>query len=84
MGKLHHAMMGTAAVAISAAAAVPNTLVSNVAGGAIETVCFGHPSGTLTVGASVAMENGQWVAKSVTMSRSSRVLMRGVVRVPLK
>ncbi|MBQ9682067.1 MAG: 2-methylaconitate cis-trans isomerase PrpF [Neisseriaceae bacterium] len=82
MGKLHHAMMGTAAVAISAAAAVPNTLVSNAAGGAIETVCFGHPSGTLTVGASVAMENGQWVAKSVTMSRSSRVLMRGWVRVP--
>ena len=83
MGKLHHAMMGTAAVAIGTAAAVPDTLVSNAAGGAVETVCFGHPSGTLTVGASVAMENGQWIAKSVTMSRSARVLMRGWVRVPL-
>ncbi|MBR7002734.1 MAG: 2-methylaconitate cis-trans isomerase PrpF [Neisseriaceae bacterium] len=83
MGKMHHAMMGTAAVAIAAAAAVPNTLVSNAAGGAIETVCFGHPSGTLTVGASVKQEQGQWIAQSVTMSRSARVLMRGMVRVPL-
>ena len=82
MGKMHHAMMGTAAVAIAAAAAVPNTLVSNAAGGAIESVCFGHPSGTLTVGANVVKENGQWQAQSVTMSRSARVLMRGWVRVP--
>lgn len=84
MGKMHHAMMGTAAVAIAAAAAVPDTLVSRACGKACETVCFGHPSGTLTVGASVAMENGQWLAQSVTMSRSARVLMRGWVRVPLK
>ena len=83
MGKLHHAMMGTAAVAIGAAAAVPNTLVNLAAGGgAREAVRFGHPSGTLRVGAQAVQENGQWVVKKAVMSRSARVLMEGWVRIP--
>lgn len=83
MGKLHHAMMGTAAVAIGTAAAIPGTLVNLAAGGgAREAVRFGHPSGTLRVGAQASQENGQWVVKKAIMSRSARVLMEGWVRVP--
>ena len=83
MGKLHHAMMGTAAVAIGTAAAIPGTLVNLAAGGgAREAVRFGHPSGTLRVGASATQENGEWVVKKALMSRSARVLMEGWVRVP--
>lgn len=83
MGKLHHAMMGTASVAIATAAAVPGTLVNLAAGGgARERVCFGHPSGTLAVGASVQQANGQWAVTRAVMSRSARVLMEGWVRVP--
>jgi probable AcnD-accessory protein PrpF len=83
MGKLHHAMMGTAAVAIGTAAAIPGTLVNLAAGGGErEAVRFGHPSGTLRVGAQAAFVNGQWVVKKALMSRSARVLMEGWVRVP--
>jgi 2-methylaconitate isomerase len=83
MGKLHHAMMGTAAVAIGTAAAVPGTLVNLAAGGTErEAVRFGHPSGTLRVGAQAVQENGQWAVKKAIMSRSARVLMEGFVRVP--
>ena len=83
MGKLHHAMMGTAAVAIGTAAAIPGTLVSLAAGGrAHEAVRFGHPSGTLRVGAEARKENGDWVVTKAIMSRSARVLMEGWVRVP--
>ena len=83
MGKLHHAMMGTAAVAIGTAAAIPGTLVNLVAGGgAREAVRFGHPSGTLRVGAEAVRENGQWQVKKAVMSRSARVLMEGWVRIP--
>ena len=83
MGKLHHAMMGTAAVAIGTAAAIPNTLVNLAAGGGErEAVRFGHPSGTLRVGAQALNETGQWVVKKAIMSRSARVLMEGWVRVP--
>lgn len=83
MGKLHHAMMGTAAVAIGTAAAIPGTLVNLAAGGGErESVTFGHPSGTLRVGAQAIEENGQWVVKKALMSRSARVLMEGYVRVP--
>ncbi|WEI03689.1 2-methylaconitate cis-trans isomerase PrpF [Acinetobacter johnsonii] len=83
MGKLHHAMMGTAAVAIGTAAAIPETLVNLAAGGgAREAVRFGHPSGTLRVGAQAIQEKGQWVAKKAVMSRSARVLMEGWVRIP--
>lgn len=83
MGKLHHAMMGTAAVAIGTAAAIPGTLVNLVAGGgAREAVRFGHPSGTLRVGAEAVQENGQWQVKKAVMSRSARVLMEGWVRIP--
>ncbi|HRQ34973.1 MAG TPA: 2-methylaconitate cis-trans isomerase PrpF [Chiayiivirga sp.] len=83
MGKLHHAMMGTASVAIATAAAVPGTLVNLAAGGgARDAVRFGHPSGTLRVGASVAEVDGQWTVTRAVMSRSARILMEGAVRVP--
>jgi 2-methylaconitate cis-trans-isomerase PrpF len=83
MGKMHHAMMGTAAVAIGTAAAIPGTLVNLAAGGGDRTaVVFGHPSGTLRVGAEARQENGQWKVKKAVMSRSARVLMEGWVRVP--
>jgi len=83
MGKLHHAMMGTAAVAIGTAAAVPGTLVNLAAGGGErEAVRFGHPSGTLRVGAQAALVDGQWTVRKAIMSRSARVLMEGWVRVP--
>jgi len=83
MGKLHHAMMGTAAVAIGAAAAIPGTLVNLAAGGGARTaVRFGHPSGTLRVGAEAALRDGQWGVTKAIMSRSARVLMEGWVRVP--
>ena len=83
MGKLHHAMMGTASVAIATAAAVPGTLVNLAAGGGPrEVVRFGHPSGTLQVGAAVAQVDGQWTVTRAVMSRSARVLMEGAVRVP--
>ena len=83
MGKLHHAMMGTAAVAIGTAAAVPGTLVNAAAGGGSRTaVRFGHPSGTLRVGAEATLVDGQWQVTKAIMSRSARVLMEGWVRVP--
>ena len=83
MGKLHHAMMGTAAVAIGTAAAVPGTLVNLAAGGGTRnTVCFGHPSGSLRVGAEVARVDGQWQVTKAAMSRSARILMEGMVRIP--
>ncbi|TWX64540.1 2-methylaconitate cis-trans isomerase PrpF [Colwellia demingiae] len=83
MGKLHHAMMGTAAVAIGTAAAIPGTLVNLAAGsGERSEVTFGHPSGTLKVGAQAECVNGNWTVKKVSMSRSARVLMEGQVRVP--
>ncbi|SAI68366.1 3-methylitaconate isomerase [Bordetella ansorpii] len=83
MGKLHHAMMGTAAVAIGTAAAIPGTLVNLAAGGGErESVRFGHPSGTLRVGAQARLEDGQWKVTKAIMSRSARVLMEGQVRVP--
>lgn len=85
MGKLHHAMMGTASVAIATAAAVPGTLVNIAAGGGTRTaLCFGHPSGTLRVGADVERIDGQWLATKAVMSRSARVLMEGAVRVPVQ
>ncbi len=83
MGKLHHAMMGTAAVAIGTAAAIPGTLVNLAAGGGErESVSFGHPSGTLRVGAQAMHVDGQWTVTKAIMSRSARVLMDGAVRVP--
>ncbi|MGV8893024.1 MAG: 2-methylaconitate cis-trans isomerase PrpF [Burkholderiaceae bacterium] len=87
MGKLHHAMMGTAAVAIGAAAAIPGTLVNLAAGGSLHNsqkaaVRFGHPSGTLRVGAQASQVNGEWTVTKAIMSRSARVLMEGWVRVP--
>jgi hypothetical protein len=83
MGKLHHAMMGTAAVAIGTAAAIPGTLVNLAAGGGERTaVRFGHPSGTLRVGAEAKLVNGEWTVTKAIMSRSARALMEGWVRVP--
>lgn len=84
MGRLHHAMMGTASVAIATAAAVPGTLVNAAAGGGGErgVVTFGHPSGTLRAGAEVRCVDGQWTVARAVMSRSARVLMEGHVRVP--
>jgi hypothetical protein len=83
MGKLHHAMMGTAAVAIGTAAAIPGTLVNAVAGGgSLESVTFGHPSGTLKVGAATQFKNGAWTVNKVSMSRSARILMKGEVYIP--
>lgn len=87
MGKLHHAMMGTAAVAIGAAAAIPGTLVNLAAGGSAHNsqkaaVRFGHPSGTLRVGAETCQVNDEWTVTKAIMSRSARVLMEGWVRVP--
>ncbi|MBB2916849.1 2-methylaconitate cis-trans isomerase PrpF [Cupriavidus alkaliphilus] len=83
MGKLHHAMMGTAAVAIGTAAAIPGTLVNLAAGGGERNaVRFGHPSGTLRVGAEAQLVDGEWVVRKAIMSRSARVLMEGWVRVP--
>ena len=83
MGKLHHAMMGTAAVAIATAAAIPGTLVSLAAGGARPSVRFGHPSGVLRVGAEARQVGQDWVVTKASMSRSARVLMEGWVRVPV-
>ena len=83
MGKLHHAMMGTAAVAIGTAAAVPGTLVHLAAGGVVrDAVRFGHPSGTLRVGAQAQHHNGHWSVTKAVMSRSARILMEGWVRIP--
>ena len=84
MGKLHHAMMGTAAVAIATAAAIPGTLVNLAAGGGERAaVRFGHPSGTLRVGAEAVQVDGRWQVRKAVMSRSARVLMDGFVRVPV-
>ncbi|KQO23430.1 2-methylaconitate cis-trans isomerase PrpF [Acidovorax sp. Leaf78] len=83
MGKLHHAMMGTAAVAIGTAAAIPGTLVNLAAGGgARNAVRFGHPSGTLRVGAEATHHGGQWTVTKALMSRSARILMEGCIRIP--
>ena len=83
MGKLHHAMMGTTAVAIGTAAAIEGTLLYEAAGGVPrETVTFGHPSGTLTVGAKASLSATGWQVDKAIMSRSARVLMEGYIRVP--
>ena len=84
MGLLHHAMMGTAAVAIGTAAAIPGTLINQLLGGEVrESVTFGHPSGTLTVGAEANQNDDNWQVETVSMSRSARILMEGFVRVPM-
>lgn len=83
MGLLHHAMMGTAAVAIATASAIPGTLVNQAAGvGQRDSVRFGHPSGTLKVGAEVEQIDGEWKVQKVSMSRSARILMQGTVHIP--
>jgi 2-methylaconitate cis-trans-isomerase PrpF len=82
MGKLHHAMTGTGAVAIAVAAAIPGTLVAQYARGPAGRTRFGHPSGTLTVGAEATQADGQWTVGKAIVSRSARVLMEGWVRVP--
>jgi len=83
MGKLHHAMMGTAAVAIGTASAIPGTLVNLAAGGGDrDSVIFGHPSGTLKVGAEASQNAGEWSVNKVIMSRSARILMQGWIRIP--
>ncbi|MEF1173277.1 PrpF domain-containing protein, partial [Vibrio sinaloensis] len=83
MGKLHHAMMGTAAVAIASAACVPGTVVNLAAGGGEkQSVTFGHPSGTLKVGAAATQTESGWVVDKAIMSRSARIIMEGFVRVP--
>lgn len=83
MGKLHHAMMGTAAVCIASAAAVPGTLVNLAAGGGERSsVIFGHPSGSLKVGAVANLENDKWRIQKAIMSRSARIIMQGQVHVP--
>jgi len=83
MGLLHHAMMGTAAVAIATAAVIPGTLVNLAAGGGeLKSIRFGHPSGTLKVGAQASKIDGQWKAEKVAMSRSARILMDGNIHVP--
>tara|TARA_R110001592_G_scaffold275629_2_gene542707 strand:- start:1696 stop:2889 length:1194 start_codon:yes stop_codon:yes gene_type:complete len=83
MGKLHHAMMGTTAVAIGTAAAIPGTLVNLASGGGEhQSIIFGHPSGTLKVGAQASQKEGQWVVEKAIMSRSARILMEGWVRIP--
>ncbi|VEG12897.1 2-methylaconitate cis-trans isomerase PrpF [Moraxella cuniculi] len=83
MGQLHHAMMGTASVAIATAATIVGTVVNEAAGGqALTTVCFGHPSGTLLVGGQSKLVDGKWLVHKVTMSRSARRLMTGEVWVP--
>jgi probable AcnD-accessory protein PrpF len=83
MGKLHHAMMGTAAVAIGTAAAIPGTLVNLVSGGGDhQSIIFGHPSGTLKVGVQASQIDGQWSVEKATMSRSARILMEGWVHIP--
>jgi len=84
LGKLHHTMMGTAAVSIGSAAAIPGTLVNLAAGGGERrSVTFGHPSGTLKVGAEASQLGGEWAVNKASMSRSARVLMEGWVRVHL-
>jgi 2-methylaconitate cis-trans-isomerase PrpF len=82
MGQLHHAMTGTGAVAIAAAAAVPGTIVSRILGGARGTLCFGHASGRLRVGAEARQRQGHWEVTKVTLSRSARRLMAGTVFIP--
>lgn len=82
MGKLHHAMTGTGAVAIAAAAAIPGTIVSRILGDTRSELRFGHPSGTLKVGAEAAHDQTGWEVKKVTMSRSARRLMEGSVLIP--
>lgn len=83
MGKLHHAMTGTGAVAIAVASAIPGTLVSRVLGGGQHgEVRFGHPSGTLMVGAEAQEQDGTWLVTKALMSRSARRLMDGQVYVP--
>jgi len=88
MGKLHHAMMGTAAVAIGTAAAIPGTLVNLAANNGVlssegkNSVTFGHPSGTLKVGAQASCIEGNWTVNKAVMSRSARILMEGWVRIP--
>jgi 2-methylaconitate cis-trans-isomerase PrpF len=83
MGLLHHAMMGTASVAIGCAACIKGTLVNLASGGGKkDTVTFGHPSGTLKVGAIVKKTNTKLVVEKASMSRSARVIMDGFVHVP--
>ena len=83
MGQLHHAMTGTGAVALAAAAAIPGTVVREVSAQVQNgPLCFGHPSGSLRVGAEIRKDAGQWIIDRVSMSRSARILMEGWVRVP--
>ena len=84
MGKLHHAMTGTGAVAIAVAAAIPGTVVSRVLGGQGRgQITFGHPSGKLFVGAEAMERDGEWQVTKAVMSRSARRLMDGHILVPI-
>ena len=83
MGKLHHAMTGTGAVALAAAAAIPGTVVRRCAQpDALGRLRFGHPSGTMTVSAAAEQREGRWCVVYAGMSRSARRLMEGMVLIP--
>lgn len=83
MGKLHHAMTGTGAIAIAVAATIPGTIIERTIGQHRDAIRFGHPSGSLAVGASAVLENGEWTVAKAVMSRSARRLMEGWVRVSI-
>jgi probable AcnD-accessory protein PrpF len=83
MGKLHHAMTGTGAIALGVAAAIPGTVIHRLLGMTMNRVRFGHPSGVMMVGAAVEHRDGTWVLMKAVMSRSARRLMEGNVFVPV-
>jgi 2-methylaconitate cis-trans-isomerase PrpF len=83
MGKLHHAMTGTGAVAVAVAGVIPGTIVHRLlANKTADRIRVGHPSGVLAVGAEAEQRDGSWVVTKAVMSRTARRLMEGNIFVP--
>lgn len=83
IGVFHHAIPGTAAIAIAAGASVPGTVAASLlVRPAGELLQLGHPSGRVGVGVEAREEGAAWRILAARMSRSARVLMEGRVFVP--
>jgi len=85
MGTLHHAFPGTGAICAAVAAAIPGTVVNEVAcvaPGREHSITFGHTSGTIRIGVTLAERDAIWHAEKARVSRSARRIMQGEVCIP--
>jgi 2-methylaconitate cis-trans-isomerase PrpF len=78
--RTHHAYAMTGALCTAAASALPGTIPHSVSRQLDSgSVRIGHPKGVTSVGIDVEMTGEQTRVKSVSVSRTARYLMRGMI-----